>query len=79
MYYCKNLDEAIWFRLNNLVLEVVNEDGRVIFLCDEEQENFKEIMMDYLSAKSGFKDITCNYTKLLQSTRWVKNKLYENK
>lgn len=79
MYYCKNLDEAIWFRMNCLELEIVNEDGRVMFLCNEEQENFKEIMMDYLSAKSDFRDITCNYTKLLESTRWVKNKIYENK
>ncbi|GAA0768671.1 hypothetical protein GCM10008908_09300 [Clostridium subterminale] len=79
MYECKNLDEAIWFRLNDLELEVVNENGRVMFLCNENQENFNDVIMEYLSAKSGFRDITCNYTKLLESTRWVKNKLYENK
>lgn len=79
MYECKNLDESIWFKLNNLELEVVNEAGRVMFLVNEEQEGFNDIVMDYLSAKQGFRDITCNYTKLLESTRWVKNKLYENK
>lgn len=79
MMQCKNLDEAIWFRLNDLELEVVVEDGRVMFLVNEEQDNFKELVMDYISAKQGFREITCNYTKLLESTRWVKNKIYENK
>ena len=79
MYECKNLDEAIWFRLNDIELQVVNDNGRVTFIADEEQENYDDVTMDYLSAKKGFRDISCSYTKLLEAEKWVKNKIHENK
>lgn len=78
MYECKNLNEAIWFRLNEIELQVIN-DGRVTFYVDEEQENYNDIVMDYLAAKQGFRDISCSYTKLLEAEKWVKNKIHENK
>lgn len=79
MYECKNLDEAIWLRLNEIELNVVNENGRVTFIADDEGEEFNNVIMDYLAAKDGYRDITCSYTRLLRAIRWCKNKIHANK
>ncbi len=73
------LEEAIFLRYKELVLDVIYEEGRVIFLCDEEQDGYSDAVLDMLSAKQELRDITISYTKYLSAKRWCQDKIYSAK
>ncbi len=70
------IEEAIFMKMNDVDINAVEEDGRVKFYVDTEQEGYDDIKMDWLNASSDFKDIIISYNKYLKAQKWIKNVMY---
>jgi hypothetical protein len=70
------IEESIFMKMNDMDINAVEEDGRVKFYIDTEQEGYNDVKMDWLNASADFKDITISYNKYLKAQKWIKNVMY---